>query len=236
MFAQLINVLMILALVAGVPVLAYYSARKPEVRSLPRLDLYLSAVFSQWSLTLVCLGGAYFAARRVLTTGFGPMPLLPFLKWTFGVAALALVVQGACILGEHFGWLPPESDLVHRLMPRTAREKFWAVLIVAPTAAFCEEFLYRGYLLTQFRDGLHSLLWAWVISSAAFGLAHFYQGWNGMIRAAVLGALLVWPVAHWGCLYPAMLAHWLFDAIALMWLGKLLNPESEAPGPESREP
>ena len=133
-------------------------------------------------------------------------------------------------------------DLVYLLIPETPREKLWAVLIVSPTAAFCEEFLFRGYLLTQFHDWLHSLLWAWVVSSVAFGLAHFYQGWSGMIRAGLLGALLAYPVVRWGNLYPAMLAHWMIDTVALLWLGSWMmgkevsgvrSPQSESRNPDS---
>jgi membrane protease YdiL (CAAX protease family) len=120
---------------------------------------------------------------------------------------------------EQQGWLPRESDLTYLLIPETPREKLWGVLIVAPTAAFCEEFLFRGYLLTQLHVWFQSLLWAWIISSVAFGLAHCYQGGSGMARAGLLGALLAYPVVRWGSLYPAMLAHWMIDTVALVWLG-----------------
>jgi membrane protease YdiL (CAAX protease family) len=61
--------------------------------------------------------------------------------------------------------------------------------------------------------------WAWVWSSVAFGMAHAYQGWNGMVRAALLGGLLAYPMVHLGSLYPSMVAHFLIDALALAWLG-----------------
>jgi membrane protease YdiL (CAAX protease family) len=40
-----------------------------------------------------------------------------------------------------------------------------------------------------------------------------------MTRAGMLGALLAYPVVRFGSLYPAMLAHWMIDAVALVWLG-----------------
>jgi membrane protease YdiL (CAAX protease family) len=186
---------------------------------MPRLGLYLSAVFSQWLLTVVGLGVVYLIARKVYVQGFAAMPLTFILEWGAGIAVPALLALSMVILCEQRGWLPRESGLVYLLIPETPREKFWAVLIISPTAAFCEEFLFRGYLLTQLHDWLHSLLWAWVVSSVAFGLAHFYQGWSGIIRAGLLGALLAYPVVHWGSLYPAMLAHWMIDTVALLWLG-----------------
>jgi membrane protease YdiL (CAAX protease family) len=219
MFTTLIAILFTLVLVAGVPALSYSTARNSEIRKMPRLGLYLSAVFSQWLLTVVALGVVFLIARKVFVKGFAAMPLSPALEWGAGIALAALLALGMVILCERRGWLPRESDLVYLLIPETPREKLWAVLIIAPTAAFCEEFLFRGYLLTQLHDWLHSLLWAWAVSSIAFGLAHIYQGWGGMIRAGLLGALLAYSVVRWGNLYPAMLAHWMIDTVALLWLG-----------------
>jgi membrane protease YdiL (CAAX protease family) len=215
----LISALFAAVLVVGVPALSYSTAQNSEIQAMPRLTLYLSAICSQWALTLLGVGVALLAARKIFITCFAAMPLFAFLEWGAGVAASAILALGIVISAERHGWLPQESELVYRLIPETSREKLWAVLIVAPTAAFCEEFLFRGYLLTQFHDWLHSFLWAWIVSSIAFALAHFYQGRSGMTRAGLLGALLAYPVVKWGSLYPAMLAHWMIDAVALVWLG-----------------
>jgi len=75
-------------------------------------------------------------------------------------------------------------------------------------------------------------LWAWLASSVAFGLAHCYQGWSGMIRAGLLGALLAYPVVRYGSLYPSMLAHWMIDTGALLWLGSWMK-DSYAPPSET---
>jgi membrane protease YdiL (CAAX protease family) len=219
MFTTLIAIVFTLLLVAGVPALSYSTARNREIRELPRMGLYLSAVFSQWLLTAVGLGVVYLIERQVFVRGFAAMPLGPALEWGAGIAVAALLALGVVVFGERRGWLPRESELVYLLIPETPREKLWAVLILTPTAAFCEEFLFRGYLLTQLHEWLHSLLWAWVVSSVAFGLAHCYQGWSGMTRAGLLGALLAYSVVRWGTLYPAMLAHWMIDTVALLWLG-----------------
>ena len=65
-----------------------------------------------------------------------------------------------------------------------------ALVLVAPTAAFCEELLYRGFLFPRLWGWTDSLAWALVISALGFGLAHAYQGFHGMVRSALLGALL----------------------------------------------
>jgi len=208
-----------LLLVAGLPALSYTTARNENIRKMPRLNLYLSAVLSQWLLTLAALGVVFVVLPKVIVTGFAALPIHPLGEWGAGIAAASLAGLSIVAWCEKHGWLPRESDLLYRLIPETAQEKLWAVFIVAPTAAFCEEFLFRGYLLAQLNDWCHSLVWAWVVCSAAFGLAHFYQGWSGMTRAGLLGALLAYPVVRWGSLYPAMLAHWMIDAAAFAWLG-----------------
>ena len=232
MFITLIAVLFALVLVAGVPALSYSTARNSEIRNMPRLNLYLSAVFSQWLLTVVGLGVVYLVARKVFVRGFAEMPWVLILEWSGGIAGAALLALSLVIWCERRGWLPPEADLVYLLIPKTPREKLWSVLIISPTAAFCEEFLFRGFLLTQLHDWLHSLLWAWLVTSVAFGLAHCYQGWSGMIRAGLLGALLAYPVVRYGSLYPAMLAHWMIDTVALLWLGSWMK-DSYAPPSET---
>jgi hypothetical protein len=223
MFITLIAVLFTLVLVAGVPALSYSSARNSAIRELPRLNLYLSAVFSQWLLTIIGLGVVYLVARKVFAQGFAAIPLSLVLQWSAGIAGAALLALILVIWCERQGWLPREADLVYLLIPETPREKLWSVLIISPTAAFCEEFLFRGFLLTQLHDWLHSLWWAWLVTSVAFGLAHYYQGWSGMIRAGLLGALLAYPVVRYGSLYPSMLAHWMIDTGALLWLGSWMK-------------
>jgi membrane protease YdiL (CAAX protease family) len=232
MFTTLIAIVFTLVLVVGVPALSYSTARNSEIRKMPRLALYLSAAFSQWLLTVVGLGVVFLVARRVFVQGFAALPWSLTLEWGVGIAAAALLALSMVILCERRGWLPRESDLVYLLIPETPRERLWALLVIAPTAAFCEEFLFRGYLLTQLHDWLHSLLWAWVVSSLAFGLAHCYQGWSGMTRAGLLGALLAYPVVRSGSLYPAMLAHWMIDTVALLWLGSWMK-DSYAPPSET---
>ena len=226
MLATITAAVLTLVLVVGLPALSYKTARNPAVRDLPRLNLYLSAVLSQWLLTLVASGIVYLVLPSVFMKGFAATPLRPFLAWSAGIAAASLLGVSLVVWCQRRGWLPAESDLLYRLIPETPQEKFWAAVIVAPTAAFCEEFLFRGFLLSQFTVWLHRPCWAWVASSVAFGLAHFYQGWSGMVRAALLGALLACPVVYWGSLYPAILAHWMIDGVAFVWLGPWMRRQS----------
>lgn len=222
MFSQFAKILFVFLLVAAVPALSHFTARASRIRLVPRLSLYSSAVVSQWLLAGVGLLAAFWSSHDLLAPMFRFVSLRVMLLWAGALAVGSLGGLAVETVLERRGWWPPESELVYLLIPETRREKLWAVLVLAPTAAFCEEFLYRGYLLGLLGQWSHSLPLGWAASSVAFGLAHVYQGWAGMIRAAVLGAMLAYPVVHLGSLYPSMLAHGLIDAFALAWLGPRL--------------
>jgi len=225
MLSRVLPALFILLLVVGVPVLSLSTARDSQVRQMPRLALYLSAAISQWVLAGLGLLAFFASSLSVSSVGFRRLAPVAALAWAGALVALSLAGIRLGLFLERRGWWPPEAELVYLLIPRTRQEKLWSVLLLAPTAALCEEFLYRGFLLAQLTQWLRSGPWAWAASSLAFGLAHVYQGWNGMVRASLLGALLAYPVVHFGSLYPSMLAHGLIDALALVWLGPKFLPE-----------
>jgi CAAX protease family protein len=218
-------------LVAGVPVMGYLTAQDPQLRTLPRRALYLSATLSEWLFAALGVAAARVTRLNAAQLGFRAVSLRSLIGWTAAIAAISTAGLAVIIALERQGWWPEESDLVRLLMPTTRQEKAWALALVTPTAALTEEFLYRGYLFATIAGALHSTKWAWGLSAAAFGLAHIYQKPNGMVRAGVLGILLTWPVVRTASLYPSMLAHFLIDALAFAWLGpKLGEPRSRTPG------
>jgi len=225
MVERLAEIVFLLLLVAGVPAMGWLTAHDPDVRVLPRRSLYVSAALSEWFFAALGLAAVRVARLGAAELGFRALSLRALGAWVALLVALSTAGLGLVLALERWGWWPEEPDLVYRLMPASSQEKAWALALVAPTAALTEEFLYRGYLLAMMVRGFHSTAWAWALSSVVFGMAHVYQRTNGMIRAALLGALLAWPVVRTGSLYPSMAAHFLIDAIALAWLGpRLLKP------------
>ncbi len=219
MFRDLVASFFVVLVVVGVPILSWQTATNEEVRSLPRPTLYLSAAVSEWLLAFMALCTVLVTGLGFSGAGFRRLPVAEFFSWTALLAGAAVALLLLTLLLERRGWWPEESELVRLLVPETARERLWAVGVVATTAALCEEFLYRGWLLGQLGHWSHSKIFPWVVSSAAFGLTHFYQKWSGILRAGALGALLAYPVLRFGSLYPSIAAHFLIDAAALVWLG-----------------
>ncbi len=219
MLADATRIVFALFLLIGVPVLSILTARDERLRSAPRLLLYYSAVLSQWILAVLGVLAMLLGKVGLRAVGLRSVSAGTFLEWAAGVTAASLALMVILLLLERWGWWPDETPLVYLLIPETRREKLWAALALSPTAAITEEFLYRGFLFVVLAGALHSVAWAWVLSSVAFGLAHAYQGLLGMLRAAALGALLAFPVFRLGSLYPSMAAHLVLDVLALVWLG-----------------
>jgi membrane protease YdiL (CAAX protease family) len=81
---------------------------------------------------------------------------------------------------------------------------------VSLTAGFCEEFLFRGYLIWVFSPWLG--WWgAAALSLTFFATGHAYQGWNGVLRTGIVGGLFTLVVAISGSLWPAIALHALHD-------------------------
>jgi membrane protease YdiL (CAAX protease family) len=219
MFSSAVRIGFSVFLIVGVPLLSWRSARPEQVQGIPRTALYFSAVVSQWILAAIGVVVVFFAWPDGLTLGLASVSGSVFLLWMVILVVVSVAGLGLVLLLEQRGWWPEESEMVHLLMPQNGRERVWALLGLAPTAGLCEEFLYRGFLLAETTVWFHSAGWGVVVTSVAFGLAHSYQSLNGMVRAGLLGALLAWPVVQLGSLYPSMAAHFLIDAVALLWLG-----------------
>ena len=137
--------------------------------------------------------------------------------------------------GATSGVFPAElllGDPLRRLLSRPTRRALGSPHLavehrqLALTAGFCEELLYRGYLVWCVAPWLGQLggMAAIVL---AFGVSHAYQGRKGAMRATLAGLVMAVIVLTSGSLIPAMIVHALID-IGGGTVGYLLQRE-EAP-------
>jgi membrane protease YdiL (CAAX protease family) len=98
------------------------------------------------------------------------------------------------------------------LLPHSSIERK-TFIGVALTAGICEEILYRGF-------GIYFVHWAFpnlslavpvVLTSIAFGAAHAYQGWIGVIATTTAGLFFGLLLALTGTLFVPMIIHALMD-------------------------
>jgi len=190
-----------------------------------RLRAYRNSAVREWALVgAVAIVGA-LSDRGPSAVGIPTSDLFPFDRAETASILVAGVV--AVFVGTILVWAvsPPVRMRMARtvrgaalLLPRSAAERLGFVG-VAITAGSCEEILYRGFGFQYVRWLLpHSDVGtAIVVTSVAFGVAHAYQGWLGIVATGVVGAILGWCYWATGSLVVVMILHALIDlrAIAL---------------------
>lgn len=89
------------------------------------------------------------------------------------------------------------------------------LLLMALLPAVCEELMYRGYMLTAFKNRM-SLSKAIVIVSLLFGVSHMSM--IKILPTAILGAALAYIVHKTGSIFHSSLVHFLNNALAVIML------------------
>jgi CAAX protease family protein len=143
--------------------------------------------------------------------------------WSAWVVALLFA---ALSIGSNLRFLPRMHIPISYAFLPPAGFHLTAALLLGITAGFCEEALFRGFLMTEFAKAGYGKVMQVLMPGLAFGLAHagyLNQGllaWLGiMLPTAFLG--MMWGVAYLlgrRSLVPAIVAHFLNDATALPWV------------------
>ena len=165
------------------------------------LGIVAFGVWRHGSSLQTILGERWRSAGRVLGD----------VGWGLALWFVALILVS--ILGSVGGHGRDSNQSIGYLLPRSSQEFFlWIGLSVI--AGICEEAVFRGYLQRQFSALTRTVPLGIVISSAAFGAAHVYQGWSRALVIAVSAILFGW-LAEWrGSVRPGMIAHAFQDGIA----------------------
>jgi membrane protease YdiL (CAAX protease family) len=201
------------------------------------------------ALTIIVLFaiGPWFAARytRVNATSTfklaAPDPRGLLAALCFGCSTWILALRWFEIQQR---FLPMDSDVARMLEQQFAWfEKVSPLVLVfflAVVPALCEELFFRGYALSGLRGGLGKIS-AVVVVALAFGMTHYSA--HRMVSSTTLGLLLGLLVVQYGSIWPAMIAHFMHNAISITaaradglkpWLMALGYPEaSGAPLPDS---
>jgi membrane protease YdiL (CAAX protease family) len=106
------------------------------------------------------------------------------------------------------------------------------LLGISVLAGLGEEMLFRGVLQRAFADWMRNPWPALVLASVLFGLLHAVTLTYALL-ATLMGAYLGWLWHYTGNLLPAVIAHALYDFLALLFL--LRGPEPPEPPGETGE-
>jgi membrane protease YdiL (CAAX protease family) len=147
--------------------------------------------------------------------------------WRFGTWpawVIALLITGFSI-GSNLRFFPRiHIPISYAFLPPGLHLP--AALVIGVTGGFCEEVLFRAFLMTEFAKAGYNKGAQVVIPGFAFGLSHggyLNQGflpWLGlMLPIAFIG--MVWGIAYLlgrRSLVPTIVAHFLNSATALPWI------------------
>jgi uncharacterized protein len=202
----------ILLVVLPVLSLAQRQEVEAQIREFPRSSIYRSSAIALWLLAATTILIAFASGFTPRMSGLVLPQPLPLLTWTFFLLALCVAVPVASTLLRI-----RETDTVDWILPRTGGEKLEFVALSA-TAGVAEEVVFRAFLIPALLMLTGSTATAVIVSSLAFGSVHAYQGVVGILRTALIGALLALPLLVSGSIVPSMIAH----ALANIVVGVLL--------------
>lgn len=203
-------VIVLLGLSAMGAVTAHFQAGSGPANVKTRIPAYLVTIFMEWLVVgIIWLG----IRRRGVTIkdligGAWNNPADLFRDFGIGVIFLlaALILLG--LLAHILQATPPEA--VRRLIPQT-RPETGLYLLLALTAGFCEEIVFRGYLQRQFAALTQSPDAGLILQGVLFGAAHGYQGIKYMLVIAVYGCMFGILAQKRRSLRPGIIAHFLQD-------------------------
>ncbi|MDB5335573.1 MAG: Abortive infection protein [Planctomycetaceae bacterium] len=143
---------------------------------------------------------------------------LPSLKMLGLATILAISAHPlSLMLAASLQWFfPPLPDGIAQLTNGMGdpRQPLWMILLpfaIAP--AFCEEVAFRGFMLSGLAR--HGRTWlAIVISSLSFGIMHMIP--QQVFNAALLGIVLGIVATRSNSLWPCVIFHFCFNALAVM--------------------
>lgn len=233
---------MFLLLGVALPTLLFVSTRRREKAGNTvghwsqrmKLRLYFSNGSLLWLMALLVMGVWYYSEGSLvgIGLGWGNVP--------YDLAAV-LVLSGFLFLYLLDLFLEAgntdsreetrQSFKKMGFMPATATQ-FLNFIFLAVAAGFCEEVIYRGFMITYLQNllgtGLAATTAILVLPAVAFGFGHFYQGGKAVLKIILMAILFGFFYLRTNTLWPLMLLHTAIDIVGgLMswWLLRTPNDD-----------
>jgi len=193
-----------------------------------KINLYYSNGFFLWITAGIMLTSWNFYERSFVDLGFG-MPGWNSMVFVLTVSfAMLYIIE--IFSKKLFLLLDRKMDWARNLkfLPENLGE-FKHYLFLAVAAGFCEEILFRGflinYLYTFFEGGTYALWIAILLPAILFSFGHIYQGAWAVAKISI-GAIFLSGIYLWsGSLYIVILLHIAVDIASAIFAKTLLHSE-----------
>jgi uncharacterized protein len=194
----------------------------------PHLLMYTAGIMGQGLQLGAVVAGLYRRRRFFLETLRGGLGTWRGEAWRGVALYLATMVMFA-VAGVilHVLRLRPgyDNSVMYAMAPTSAVELL-AWLCACVVIAFCEEHVFRGYLLQQMvawgrgmgASPTVAATGAVVATSVLFGSLHLYEGVGGAILIGILGAMYAVVALRRGNLRAVMVAHLLQDFLTVVFI------------------
>jgi hypothetical protein len=209
------HTVLVASAMAGLSLASWYQHGPPNV-GVPgissRLSTYFTVIVAEWSVILLIWLGLRRRGdtMQALLSPRWPAPRAFFRDLGLAAGFFVLIALALSPLAERLAGDTKNMKVAY--FPQTALE-LAAWLAMSATAGFCEEFIFRGYLMRQFSAWTRSRAWGIVLQAVAFGLAHGYYNKGVMVIIGIEGVALGLFTNWRKSLRPGMLAHGLQDSI-----------------------
>jgi membrane protease YdiL (CAAX protease family) len=204
--------------------IANVSPQSPEhTRAFLRLCFVLTGF--QWLIFSIVLAGIRMRGkvkwRQVIGTEWRGLRTVAV---HLGVAVVALVAMAVIgnVSNIVLGPLQHDSKAFQSMVAQTPVEAM-AFLVLALSAGFVEEFVFRGYIQRQCQALFGNNVLAAFAQIAIFTQGHLYQGWVRLLPVMLIGLVLTITALWRKSLIPGMIAHGFGDGlVSLMFFFKHL--------------
>ena len=201
------------------PWMAYKSRRKIRVRQNAAQETTFSDTDLEkiWYGTILQLAILFILAWQV-GAGFhysiAVLPSAGFSTIAETLSALAVCLLIRALVRRTTTETERRSMVVFALAPRSRRQWLLKAIVVL-CASVAEEAAYRGvcWQILSYSTGHYQF--AALLSSAAFALAHWIQGWKSMFFIFIFAIIMHTLVWYTQSLITAMLVHAAYDCIAI---------------------
>jgi len=183
------------------------SSSDASIQSSSKIILYLTITLGEWALVYYMWIGIKKARKINLINLISnkdklEFQLNDFLKgFGFWIVANIILYTVKYLLN-----LPLVSNSNENLLPNNYLE-YTSFFILALSAGFCEEIIYRGYFQKQFSAIFKNKWIAIILQGILFGISHGYQGIKYIIVISVYGILFGLLVNFVKNLKPGIIAH-----------------------------